>query len=105
MEVKYKAPKAGKSLLAKVAAKEKSSSSSGRGRGGSGRGGAGAHREGGGIGAGGGGGAGRGEGGGGRGGSVKAHKLKRVKGAAGGDADAEGVESEVACTHVATTCG
>lgn len=91
MEVKYKAPKAGKSLLAKVAAKEKSSSSSGRGRGGSGRGGAGAPREGGGVGAARGGGGS--EGGGGRGGSVKANKLKRAKMSAGGDGDAEGLES------------
>lgn len=71
MEIKYKAPKAGKSLLAKVAAK--SGSASGRGRGGLSKGSSSSFGSGGGVG----GGVGGGAGGGSREeGTVKAPRVK-----------------------------
>ena len=76
MEIKYKAPKAGKSLLAKVAAK--SASASGRGRGGLNKGSSSSIS--GGSGGGGGGGTGAGGDGGGGGREEGAVKAPRTKG-------------------------
>ncbi len=114
MEVKYKAPKGGKSLLAKVAAKS-SSSSSGRGRGG---GGAGKAAAGGGAGGGGGsssrysvhggGGGGGGAGaGGGDGGAPKGSARPRAAGKARGGGRLEGGEREggsVLCCEEKAPC-